>query len=354
FRHAEEQEGQGLGWLVLRAGRAAAPYLLRLQQWDAAGWMLERVLYRDGSPGTVAALLPLLRRVADAATGTEQELDHAGSLAWALARVRPGEAETRFRDLVDRAAGRGRYDVATAAAGELVSLLRDGGRLAEALVLAEQMRGYTRRAGLGPWTQIADEVQRLQILRLQGHDEQVLAAVDALRETMAGLAEQGDADERVVPWNVRESVLNTGVFAARGLGRWEEALAFNAEAADSERRRGASRLDQARTRFNDYGPLLRLDRLGEARVMLLDCRQVYEDAHALAGLGKVLTALADVEGRLGRTGSAVRLEQDALRLKYAAGDPDDVAVSHFNLATYQQRAGQDAGVVAHRLACALI
>ncbi|MGH8897310.1 MAG: hypothetical protein ACRDZ4_09895, partial [Egibacteraceae bacterium] len=42
------------------------------------------------------------------------------------------------------------------------------------------------------------------------------------------------------------------------------------------------------------------------------------------------------------------------RLKYAAGDPDDVAVSHFNLATYQQRAGQDAGVVAHRLACALI
>ncbi|MGH8902231.1 MAG: CHAT domain-containing protein [Egibacteraceae bacterium] len=355
FRHAVEQEGQGLGWLVSHAGRAAAPYLLRLQHWDTAGWMLDHVLRRDGSPGTVAALLPLLRRIADATTGTEHELDHAGSLARALMTVRPAEAETRLRDLVDRAVSCGRFDVAAAAAGELVSLLRGGGRLSEALVLVEQMQGYTRRAGLGPWTQLGDDAQRLQILMFQGRNEQVLAAVHALRETMAGLAEHRDADETVVPWNVRELVLQTGLFAARGLGRWEEALAFNAEAAWSKRRRGASRLDQVGTRFNDYGPLLRLGRLGEARALLLDCRQVFEDAHDLPMLGKVLSALADVEDRLGRTGSAVRLVQDALRLSYAAGDPGGVAVSHFNLANYLQRGGRDAGVVvAHRLACAVI
>ncbi|MGH8902245.1 MAG: AAA family ATPase, partial [Egibacteraceae bacterium] len=345
----------GLGWLVSHAGRAAAPYLLRLQHWDGAGWMLEEVLRRDGSPGTVAALLPLLRRLADAAAGTEQELAHAGSLARALATVRPAEAETRFRDLVDRAAGRGRYDLAAAVAGDLMILLRDGGRLSEALVLAEQMQGYTLRAGLGPWTQLVDEARRLEILRLQGRNEQVLAAVHALRETMAGLAEHRDAVERVVPWNVRELVLQTGVFAALGLGRWEEALAFNAEAAWSKRRRGASRLDQAGTRFNDYGSLLRLGRLGEAKALLLDCRQVYEDAHDVAWLGRVLSALADVESELGRTGSAVRLEQDALRLHYTAGDPDDIAVSHFNLANYLQRDGRDVVVaLAHRLACAVI
>ncbi|MGH8903855.1 MAG: AAA family ATPase [Egibacteraceae bacterium] len=355
FRHAVEQEGQGLGWLVSRAGRTAAPYLLRLQHWDTAGGMLEQVLRRDRSAGTVAALLPLLRRIADATTGTEQELAHAGRLARALMTVRPAEAETRLRDLVDRAAGHGRYDLAAAAAGDLVSLLRDGGRLSKALVLVEQKRGYTRRAGLGPWTQLLDEARRLQILRLQGRNEQVLAAVHALRETMAELPEQGDADERVVPWNVRETVLNTGLFAASGLGRWEEALAFNAEAAGSQRRRGASRLDQARTRFNDYGPLLRLGRLEDARALLLGCRQVFEDAHHVAGLGSVLTALADVEDRLGHTGSAVRLAQDALRLHYTAGDPDGIAVSHFNLATYLQSTGQGAGLVAaHRLASAVI
>ncbi|MGH8886378.1 MAG: hypothetical protein ACRDYX_14615, partial [Egibacteraceae bacterium] len=38
-----------------------------------------------------------------------------------------------------------------------------------------------------------------------------------------------------------------------------------------------------------------------------------------------------------------------------AGDPDGVAISHFNLATYLQRGGQDAAVaVAHRLASAVI
>ncbi|MGH8897973.1 MAG: hypothetical protein ACRDZ4_13370 [Egibacteraceae bacterium] len=191
---------------------------------------------------------------------------------------------------------------------------------------------------------------------MQGHNEQVLAAVHALRETMAGLAEHSETRETAVPWNVRETVLNIGVFAARDLGRWEEALAFNAEAAGSKRRRGASRLAQARTRFNDYGPLLRLGRLEEARALLLDCRQVYEDAHHAAGLGKALGALAGVEDELGHTGSAARLGQDALRLKYAAGGPDDVAASHLNLAGYLQRGGQDPAVttVAHRLASAVI
>ncbi len=340
---------------MLRAGRAAAPYLLRLGDWDAAGHMLEDVLYRDGSPGTVAALLPLFRRIADAATGTEHELSHARRLALALVTVRPAEAETRLRDLIDRATGRGQYDVATVVAGDLVNLLVDGGRLAEALALAEQVQGYTRRAGLGPWTQLADETRRLQILRLQGRSEEVLAAVDALRETMAGLAEHSDATETAVPWNVRELVLQTGLFAALGLGRWEEALAFNAEVAGSKRRRGASRLEQAGTRFNGYFPLLRLGRLGEAKALLLDCRQAFEDAHDVAWLGQVLSALADVEYRLGRAGSAVRLVQDALRLHYTAGDPDSVAVGHFNLAIYLQRAGQGAAVaVAHRLACAVI
>ncbi|MGH8886734.1 MAG: AAA family ATPase, partial [Egibacteraceae bacterium] len=253
------------------------------------------------------------------------------------------------------AAGQGQFDLAAGLAGDLISLLWGGGRLAEALALAEQIKGYTRRAGLGPWTQLGDEARRLQILQSQGYDEQVLAAVHTLRETMAGLAEQSDAVETVVPWNVREVVLDTGFAAALGLERWEEALALNAEAAGSERRRGASRLAQAATRFNDYGPLLRLGRVGEARAVLLGCRQAFEDEHDLAGLGKALSALADLENRLGRTGSAIRLEQDALRLKYAAGDPDDIAVSHLNLATCLQRVGQEPAVaVAHRLASAVI
>ena len=55
--------------LVVRAGLAAAPYLLRRGDWDTASILLEHAAMRDESPGTVQAVLPSLRRIA-AATGT--------------------------------------------------------------------------------------------------------------------------------------------------------------------------------------------------------------------------------------------------------------------------------------------
>lgn len=51
----------------------------------------------------------------------------------------------------------------------------------------------------------------------------------------------------------------------------------------------------------------------------------------------------------------MRLEQDALRLSYAAGDPEHIAAGHFNLANDLQRAEQNPAVaVAHLLASAVI
>ncbi|MGH8901870.1 MAG: hypothetical protein ACRDYA_09345 [Egibacteraceae bacterium] len=139
--------------------------------------------YRDRSPGTVAALLPLLHRIADASQGTEQELGHAGRLARALATIRPAAAETGSAALPRRrSAAAISPSPPAAAAGDLLNLVMAGSRLDEALT---------------------------------------------------------DADERVVPWNARETTLDTGLFAASELGRWKEALALDAGVADSKLRRGA-------------------------------------------------------------------------------------------------------------------
>ena len=62
--------------------------------------------------------------------------------------------------------------------GDLVNLLRDAGRLAEALAVAGQKPEYTRRAGLGPWTQLADQARRLQVLGRMGEHERVLAETE--------------------------------------------------------------------------------------------------------------------------------------------------------------------------------
>ena len=63
---ALQQEGGEAGRVIIRAGMSAAPYLLRLQDWDTAGVLLERALVRDRSPATIQAALPTLRAIADA------------------------------------------------------------------------------------------------------------------------------------------------------------------------------------------------------------------------------------------------------------------------------------------------
>lgn len=161
--------------------------------------------------------------------------------------------------------------------------------------------------------------------------------------------------DRVEVWNVRETVLNTGVRAAQDLRRWERALALNAENLTSLRARGASAHDQAIDAFNDYFPLLRLGRLAAARAVLLRCRDAFAAADDVLRLGMTLSALASAEDNAGHPDRAVDLERDALRFSYAAADPDGIGVGHHNLANYLQRGGADPGRVgAHRVAAGVV
>ena len=65
--------------------------------------------------------------------------------------------------------------------------------------LAEQKAGYTRQAGLGPWTQLADEVRRLQVLTAMGQAGQVLDEVTRLRDRMATLPATPGPNEADTP-----------------------------------------------------------------------------------------------------------------------------------------------------------
>jgi hypothetical protein len=164
-----------------------------------------------------------------------------------------------------------------------------------------------------------------------------------------------DADESVIPWSVRETLLNTGLQAALYTEQWGTALSLNGEIAKATLARGADKLEVAGTRFNDYGPLLGLRRYDEARALLLSCRAVFEAERHIEFLGKVYCALAALEDKTGGRAAAVRFEQVALGYKYHAGQPEACAVSHHNLANYLDRQGADpATILAHRLAAATI
>jgi len=356
YQQGRETEMQGGSQMVAASGRRAAPYLLRQARWAEASTLLEQMLHRDSSPASLAFALPLLRRIAEATAGTELWLGVVGVLAKSLAQAgRTAEAEAIDRDRIQKCVAQGNYRLASVAFGQLLNLLMASGRLAEALAVAEEMAGCTRYAGLGPWTQLLDECQRLQVLNAMGRYDEVLAAVEARRPQMAALPEESQAEEATDPWNVREILLDTGRAAALRSERWELELKLNAERIALKQARGAGPLELARARFPDYGPLLSLHRYGEARRLLLDCRAVFEAERHIEMLGKVYSALADLEDETGGRGAAVRFEEIALGYKYQAGQPEDCAISHHNLAESLERQGAaPATVLAHRLAAATI
>jgi len=260
-----------------------------------------------------------------------------------------------MRAALAAALDRGNYSIAAEAASDLAWYCRETGRLAEALTLTEQGIGYVEQAGLGPWTQLIAQVRRLQVLNAMGRSAEVLAEVHRLRADMDTLPATSDQPETIIPWSAREALLDTGRQAALGLGRWQDALDLTAEAAVSQRDRGAPATATAQSRFNDYGPLLQLGRTDEALALLLRCREVFEAAQDIEMLGRVFSALAAVEDELGHGQAAIGLGRDGLRYGYLAGDPDAIAGRHHNLGNYLARqAGQPAAALAHHLAAALI
>jgi len=356
YRMSVEQEMKGGGAMLVHAGRSAAPYLLRLRRWGDASALLEEVICRDVSRGTLAGVLPWLRRIAHETRGTQRELIDAGVLASALLRAgRWREAEGMLREIMPSAAQGGKWRQASANAGDLVNLLRDSGRAEEALGVVGEMQEYTRRAGLGPWTQLGDEARRLQLLNALGRYDQVRARVEELRGRMKELPEQSAQEEAVEPWNAREGILDAGRTASLCLQRWEEALALNAEIVQVTQARGAPPLELARTRANDYGPLLRLRRYVQARELLDGCRVAFEAEGAVSDLGKIFSGLADLEDKLGHREPAVAFQETSLRYTNLAGDPEDCASSHHNLSIYLKRAGRERKLyLAHRLAAGVI
>jgi tetratricopeptide (TPR) repeat protein len=346
---AEEQ-----GHWIIMAGLRSAPYLMRLKRWSEASTMLEQAIIRDQSPETIASVLPLLRHIEGANVGREQELIDSGVLANALRKAgRWQEAEEILCALIPACIAKKDFYLASVSVGHLFNILMQTGRYNKALELAEEMKTYIQKADLGPWTKLGVESRRMQALNAQGRYEEVLEAVDRLRVQMKDLPEKGNQNEAEVAWIVREGILDRGCEAAVRSQKHELALKYNAEQIEIKKLRGATELDQARTSFNAYGPLLILKRYDEAEWLLTACRKVFEQHRSIEMLGMVFGALADLAIRQGHGDQAVDFEETALRYSYIFGDPETIAISHNNLASYLGGLGSETGLN-HRLAGGLI
>jgi hypothetical protein len=337
---------------MVRAGLAAARYLLRQRDYGAASCLLERALIREGySPVVSLAVIPLLRCIAEA-TGALKDLV---VLAAAHRKVDPGAAETLLRRAYDQARTQDEQGLASTTAGDLVTLLRDQGRLREALTLAGQKIEHTHRAGFGSWTQLSDQGRRLQILHLLGHHEQVLLELPALRAQMAELPNQRAPNDRVDPTNARVGVLDIARLSAMALQRWEDALKLNDEITHTQQHHGASPSESAATRFHDYLPLLHLGRLAEGDRLLRECQDIFNTTGEMTQLAAVYSARAELENQRHHPAKAITLQRTSLRLYYLHPHPHEISTAHHHLATYLSHAPErSAEQRAHRLTAALL
>ena len=354
--HALAQETkQQTGELVIRAGLSAAPYLLRLREWEMAAELLATVLSRDESTTAAVTMLPALQTIAAALSGSPTGPRVDATLTRAVQRIDRAAAERQMRERLVMAQDRHDYAMASDAAGALARDAMHDGRLGEGLALAEDSIKYGQQAGLGPWSQLGNEAGRLLILGEMGREEQVLAEVKRLRQHFNVLAKTSKPAEEGTHWNVWETLLDAGRRAALNLHRWSDALELSGAIVASKQGRGAPDIEIARTQVIDYGPLISIGCLDEAQALLIRCRQVFERAHDIRELGNVLIGLSTVEASRGADEVAISLAQDALRYKYLTEDGTAIQRIHHNLGTFlRNNARQPTAALAHHLASALI
>ena len=141
------------------------------------------------------------------------------------------------------------------------------------------------------------------------------------------------------------------LLAARlALEHWPECLQLLEEIEATQESLGEGKHELARTRFNRYGPLLRLGHLDDAKRLLEDCLGVFREVDDLANQARALTALADLWDESGDSSQAVALERQALAVSNRLPALADRAISHGNLSNYLGRLGDLEGMAQQSLA----
>jgi tetratricopeptide (TPR) repeat protein len=357
FQSFLAEEAEGYSSMIVTAAKRALPYLVRQQTWETVAYLIQHIAGRDESSRTLALMLPWLERAAQ----VQAELGEHGLAAGVLARMlvaagRKDEAEPRFRELIAQAIEHGDYGTASALAGDLTNLLRDMGRYEEAMMSVKQEIAYDKQAGAGPWTQLSTEIKRLQICNNWGQWHETLVEGETLRKRMDELSKNIGLrqDESVLPYNVREGLLDTLRDAFLYTCQYDQALACNGTIFQSLKTRNADALTISRNRFEDYSPLLNLGRYAEVRVLLQQCQDQFVEAGDNRGLCDVYGAFATLEKQMNNLTDAIRFAKLSLLHSYRAISPDSCASNHNNLANYYTRLGRVTEGQAHRLASCII
>ncbi len=339
------------------AGRRALVYLVRAGEFEALGSFASDLVTSTNDPGLLGHIIAELRAVAEQVPEGKNRWHVRTYLADALTNCgRPDQALPLYEQAVAEAEQAQHWgDVATVT-GNWAGALRNVGQLDAAKAMLLRSAEAEGKAGRPAVNIVGSELEALRIDVMQGRAEQAWPDIETRLDQVRGwwqAHEQGatvpEAPDTEFLGRVLVSGLDIAQEAKRALEHWEDIIALLEEIEAVQEARGESEQQRARTRFNQYGPLLRLGRLDEAQRILEHCLAMERRAGDLMGESKVLSALADLWYTRGNPQQAAELERKALAVRNRLPDPGDRAISHNNLSNYLNRLGS-LGYAEHRLA----
>ncbi|MFL6293927.1 MAG: hypothetical protein ACJ759_23780, partial [Thermoanaerobaculia bacterium] len=178
--------------------------------------------------------------------------------------------------------------------------LGDVGRLDDAKSTYLRSAEAHAKAGSPRVSILGSELEALRVDVMQGGAErlpEIESRLQEVRDWWHRHRSGEPAPEAPDPVSLARALisgLDIATQANLALEQWEACLDILTEIEEIKRALGAGEHALARTRFNRYGPLLRLDRLNEAQRVLEGCLDIDRGAGDLPGEAADLSALADL------------------------------------------------------------
>lgn len=340
------------------AGRRGLAYLVRARAFGELTGLTSALVTGTRDPSLLRAVIADLEAVADQVPAGEDRWTLRANLADALHRSgRSDPALALYEQAAAEAeAAEGWVDVGWICQS-LANAFGDIGRLDLARTTYERSADAKRRAGSPGVHVVASELEALRIDVMQGRAQRALPEIERRLAEVRGwwLRQRGgeavrEAPDAVLLGRVLVGALDIAREANSALNRWPESLHLLEEIEATERSLGEGMHELTRTRFNQYGPLLRLGRFDEAQRLLEGCLQVFREVDDLTNQAMALSALADLWDKRGDRGQAAALQRQALTVLNRLPGLADRAMSHGNLSNYLDRVGDWDGTAQHSLA----
>jgi len=340
------------------AGRRAIAYILRAREFERLGAFASEMICNTNDPQLLRSVIQGLNAVVEEAPSGQTRWRMRTYLADALRRSgQQDQSLALYEQAVAEAEDAKDWSDVGWICQNWANALRRIGRLDDARNTYLRSAEAKKKSGGALVNIWASELEAMRIDILQGRAREVLPDIERRLKSLRAwwhASRKGqtgkEAPDREQLGRAFISALDIAKDAYSRQENWQACLDMLKEQEQVQKERGAGDLDVAQTRFNQYYPLLELNKLPEAQQVLEECLHIFRDNDDTYRQSAALSALADVWDRRGDLRQAIGLQRQALSLCNGLPVPSDRAVSHENLSNYLHKSAQPDPSARHFLA----